>query len=89
MRLHVVVRGRVQGVGFRWFVRETARALGVAGWVRNRTDGTVEVAAEADDRTAKQFLDTLREGPPGALVTSVDDVGAIAEPLTRPFGIMR
>jgi acylphosphatase len=89
MRLHVVVRGRVQGVGFRWFVRETARALGVAGWVRNRTDGTVEVAAEADDRTANRFLDTLREGPPGALVTSVDDVGAIDAPLSRPFGIMR
>ena len=57
--------------------------------MRNRPDGTVEVAAEADDRTAKQFLDSLREGPPGALVISVDDVGASEEPLTRPFGIMR
>jgi acylphosphatase len=89
MRLHVVVRGRVQGVGFRWFVRETARALGAAGWVRNRTDGTVEVAAEVDEGRAEQFLDALRDGPPGALVTSVDDVGSIEEPLSRPFGIMR
>ena len=48
MQLHVVVRGRVQGVGFRWFVREAARALGLAGWVRNRPDGSVEVAAEGD-----------------------------------------
>jgi len=89
MRLHVIVRGRVQGVGFRWFVAEIARELGVAGWVRNRTDGTVEVAAEGDDRSIDGLRGRLANGPPGAVVRSVDDAGPVSEPLVKPFTIAR
>jgi acylphosphatase len=89
MRLHVLVRGRVQGVGFRWFVRETARDLGLAGWVRNRPDGTVEVAAEGSAVTLERLRDELRNGPPGAAVTSVDDLEADGRVHDLPFGIVR
>jgi len=72
MRCRVVVRGRVQGVGFRWFVRERARALGLAGSVANRADGSVEVQAEGDQAAIDSFLDHLRAGPAGAQVLGVD-----------------
>ncbi|MGH7620434.1 MAG: acylphosphatase [Gemmatimonadaceae bacterium] len=89
MRMHVVVRGRVQGVGFRWFVREAARNAQLSGWVRNRQDGSVELEAEG----AAGALDALRaavaRGPNGAHVSSVDDVPASAEPLAQPFTIIR
>jgi acylphosphatase len=89
MRCHVVVRGRVQGVGFRWFVREEARRLDVAGWVRNRADGCVEVAAEGADDSIEALRQALRHGPPGAAVASVDDVDDALDPLVRPFTIVK
>jgi acylphosphatase len=89
--LHALVRGRVQGVGFRWFVRERARELGVRGWVRNRGDGAVEVEAEGDVGTLEQLLQLLRKGPPGALVSSVDEVadGGSTGERPYPFSIVR
>jgi acylphosphatase len=89
MRMHVIVRGRVQGVGFRWFVREAARGLGVAGWVRNSPDGAVEVAAESDDAALASLRATLAQGPPGASVTAIDDAEPPEGPLQRPFIILR
>jgi len=89
MRCHVVVRGRVQGVGFRWFVREQARRLDVAGWVRNRADGCVEVAAEGTNDSIEALRRALEEGPPGAAVASVDDVDDAPNPLVRPFTILK
>lgn len=89
MRLHVLVRGRVQGVGFRWFVREAARELGLAGWVRNRPDGAVEVAAEGSAATIERLREQLRNGPPGAVVTSVDDIEAADQLHDHPFAIVR
>jgi len=89
MRMHVVVSGRVQGVGFRWFVRETAIELDLAGWVRNRPDGRVEVAADGDDERVAQFRDALEQGPPHAHVASVDEVASDGQPLRRPFEIAR
>lgn len=93
MRLHVLVRGRVQGVGFRWYVREIARDLGLAGWVRNRPDGAVEVAADGDAPTIGRLRDMLRAGPSGASVTAVDDVtdgpSEGAQAMGRPFTIVR
>jgi acylphosphatase len=89
MRIHVLVRGRVQGVGFRWFVREAARELGVAGWVRNRPDGTVEVAAEGTATMLERLREELRNGPPGALVVSVDDLEAADRAHDHPFSIVR
>jgi acylphosphatase len=66
------VRGRVQGVGFRASAAAEARRLGLGGWVRNRLDGTVEVAAEGDDAAVEAFLAWLRVGPSLSRVTSVD-----------------
>ena len=72
--IHLLVTGRVQGVGFRWFVRERARRWGLTGWVRNRQDGSVELVA----RGAPESIDGLRRdvtaGPPGASVERVADL---------------
>ena len=89
MRLHVAVRGRVQGVGFRWYVRESAKALDLAGWVINRADGSVEVAAEGSNDSIHALRKALAEGPPGAIVRSVDDLPATNDTLGRPFTISR
>jgi acylphosphatase len=70
-RLHAVVRGDVQGVGFRYFVRRRARAAGLAGWVRNREDGAVECVAEGERGALEQLLAELKEGPSGAQVEDV------------------
>jgi acylphosphatase len=90
MRLHVVVRGRVQGVGFRWFVREAARRRNVAGWVKNLPDGGVEVAAFGTDDNIAALRSDLKRGPEGAVVSSIDEVqeSEVAE-LERPFSIIR
>ena len=88
--LHVVVRGRVQGVGFRWFVRERGRALGLTGWVRNLADGSVEVAAEGEPPALERLRMSLRQGPPGADVSSVDELsGAVDPDPAAPFTILR
>ena len=71
--VRLVLRGRVQGVGFRWFTRHVARDLGVAGRVRNLPDGAVEVHAAADPETLARFIERLREGPPASRVTAVDE----------------
>lgn len=70
-RLHAVVEGRVQGVGFRYFVLETAEILGVTGWVRNRWDDTVEVTAEGPRADLERLLQALQRGPRAAYVSQV------------------
>ena len=67
-RLHAVVDGVVQGVGFRMFVLEYARAFGLTGWVRNRYDGRVEVVAEGTNAQLERLVDRLRTGPRSAFV---------------------
>lgn len=71
-RLHAIVHGRVQGVGFRAFVVENGLSLGASGWARNRWDGTVEVVAEGDRQSLEKLLASLRRGPRMANVTKVD-----------------
>ncbi|WP_407317879.1 acylphosphatase [Isoptericola halotolerans] len=71
-RVHVIVRGTVQGVGFRWATEQVAREAGAAGWVRNRPDGTVEAVVEGDDATVRRVVDFLRTGPSGAAVAGTD-----------------
>ncbi len=66
--VRVRVGGRVQGVGFRWFVLRAAETEGVAGWVRNRDDGDVEIVAEGPPGSLAAFLDAVRTGPAGARV---------------------
>jgi acylphosphatase len=71
--VRILVRGHVQGVGFRYFTRDTARRLGLRGWVRNLRDGrTVEVQAAGPAEAVEKLVHELRVGPPGAIVTDVD-----------------
>ena len=71
-RARVVVRGSVQGVFFRTETRDRARSLGVAGWVRNVPDGTVEAVFEGNDEKVDSMVEWCRRGPSGASVEHVD-----------------
>jgi len=71
-RVEATVRGVVQGVGFRWHARQIARSLGLRGYVRNRHDRTVQVVAEGNERSLREFLSYLETGPSSAVVESVD-----------------
>ncbi|MBC7243276.1 MAG: acylphosphatase [Anaerolineae bacterium] len=73
-RLEAVVHGRVQGVGFRYFVLNRAAELGLRGYVRNRWNGTVEVVAEGPRSKLEVLLGYLQRGPRAAEVTRVDTV---------------
>jgi acylphosphatase len=88
--IRLEVDGRVQGVGFRWYIREEARRLGLAGWVRNRPDGSVELAARGDAEALERLARSARAGPSGAHVSSyrelpTDGLGD----LPSPFDILR
>ena len=72
-RLEATVRGEVQGVGFRWFVRRQAAQLALSGWVANQPDGSVLVVAEGSPEPLARLLSQLHDGPTGAVVRSVDD----------------
>lgn len=82
-RLHVTVRGFVQGVGFRYFVIDAARRLGLMGWVRNNRDGSVEAVAEGSRQALERWLEAVRRGPRGARLTEVE---ANWGPPTGEFG---
>ena len=71
-RLYAIVDGHVQGVGYRMFVIEQARRLDVTGWVRNRSDGTVEVTAEGTRGDLDDLLAALRNGPHLATVSHIE-----------------
>jgi len=70
-RLHVLVEGHVQGVGFRYFAMDQARRLGLNGWVRNLPNGCVEAEAEGPREDLLVFLEALAEGPAGSVVRKV------------------
>jgi acylphosphatase len=74
-----LVRGRVQGVGFRWFVEREAQILQIAGWVRNDPDGSVEVLAMGTPEQLAQLRSRLQEGPRAARVDDVEE--SEAEPV--------
>ena len=71
-RIEAIVRGYVQGVGFRAFVQRQARALGLVGWVRNRADGSVHVVAEGNRTDLIALVNRLRDGPSEAEVQDVE-----------------
>ena len=73
-RLHIV--GRVQGVGYRAWCVHTARKLGLVGWVRNLTDGSVEAVARGPKEVLESFVAAAHAGPPGARVTEVNTTPA-------------
>ena len=71
-QLHAFIKGRVQGVGFRYHALQTAQELGLTGWVRNLRDGRVEVLAEGEHEVLNKFLRDLRKGPISADVRDLD-----------------
>ena len=81
---HYRVGGRVQRVGFRYFVYDLACREGIAGWARNLPDGSVEVAAEGEAESIERFDLALRQGPRGARVDEVET--EIVPPSGRLFG---
>jgi acylphosphatase len=71
MVCHYLVKGRVQGVGFRWFVQREASEIGLKGWVRNTAEGDVEVVAAGDSEDLAELKDALRKGSRGSRVDAV------------------
>lgn len=86
-RLHAVVTGRVQGVGFRYFVQQHAAKLELTGWVRNQWDGSVELIAEGNPLNLQDLLKNLHRGPSSATVTDVDFAWQTATGEFRSFRI--
>lgn len=70
-RLSIVVTGRVQGVGYRFFVKDTADRYGISGWVRNCFNGDVELEAQAHKELLNRFITELKKGPPMSAVSDI------------------
>lgn len=69
---HVFISGNVQGVGYRYFVRDNARKLGLKGYVRNTEDGNVEVVFQGDEKTIEQMVEICKKGP---MLSEVKQIG--------------
>ena len=88
--IHIEVRGHVQGVGFRWYIVEKAEELELAGWVRNKSNGNVEIAAAGPREALTKLESAARAGPRGARVEEVRELPPVpAETLRQPFEIAR
>lgn len=87
LRVRLRVIGRVQGVGFRWWAARQARALALAGTVRNEPDGSVAIEIEGPAVDIAQFQAALQEGPPSALVERLESLVPTRERLPSPFAI--
>jgi acylphosphatase len=87
---HLAIRGRVQGVFYRAWTVQTAMALGITGWVRNRPDGSVEAQASGSSEAVEAFVSRCRSGPPSARVDELVVTEVPAEPTSgfeqRPTG---
>ncbi len=70
--IHIIVTGRVQGVGFRYFTVRCANDLGISGWVRNLPDGSVETAIQGRGENIEEMIERLRQGPGAANVSSLE-----------------
>lgn len=80
----------MQGVGFRWYVADMARRLSLAGWVKNRDDGAVELCASGNEKSLASLEKAVRKGPGGAHIVAIEQVeGNSADALTKPFSIVR
>ena len=86
-RLEATARGRVQGVGFRYFVLQRGRDLGLTGWVSNESDGSVRCVAEGPRAQLEALLETMGQGPAGALVERVHATWSVGTGNLRDFGI--
>ncbi|MDA1087572.1 MAG: acylphosphatase [Verrucomicrobia bacterium] len=86
-RRRLIIEGRVQRVGYRAFAQRAARLLRVNGWVRNRSDGSVELVAEGDESSLASLVKSLNKGPRAAIVTKVDAVTGSTEETFSDFEI--
>jgi acylphosphatase len=89
--MRIRVSGVVQGVGFRWFVREEARRLALTGWVRNEADGSVLLEAAGTPRAMEALIVAVSVGPPGSHVRHVEQeaIDADTTSLPNPFSVLR
>src|SRR5438067_13250517 len=78
----IIIRGRVQGVAFRFSLVDIARDMDVTGWVRNRFDGTVEALVQGEPTAIQRVVDWCRRGPPAARVTEIE-VGDVPADASR------
>ena len=83
----LVVRGRVQGVGFRYALADVAQEAAVAGWVRNRMDGSLEALVQGDAPAVERVIAWCRRGPPAARVADVDAAAAAVDPRLGEFAL--
>lgn len=86
-RLSVRINGRVQGVGYRYFVQRRAQEKSLTGWVKNRADGTVEIEAIGPKTSLEEFLNYVRVGPPAANVAKADVNWFDDEPPYKGFDV--
>jgi acylphosphatase len=86
-RIHLIIRGRVQGVFFRASAQELADSLRLVGWVRNRHDGAVEIVAEGGAASLTHLGGWARRGPPGAFVEDVEEISEAETGEFRTFGV--
>jgi acylphosphatase len=73
-RVRVIISGDVQGVGFRTWIKNKAKAINVTGWVKNHSDGSVETVAEGDEEQLKEFVEFCHQGPEVSWVEKVEVV---------------
>lgn len=87
-RLHLIVHGRVQGVGFRAFTVSTARRLGLTGWVKNSSDGrSVEIIAVGRDDVLRELINAVQIGPPASNVTRVERSKLLSHEVFDSFSV--
>lgn len=86
-RVRVAVYGAVQGVGFRWFVRQAARSLDLTGYVLNRPDGAVLLEAAGPADAVSRLVHTVQNGPPAARVERLETLPPTTDSLPTPFAI--
>lgn len=87
---HLIISGRVQGVGFRYFTYRSAKELGIKGWVQNLQDGTVETVLAGSHESIEKMMEKLEQGPPSARVQNIEEVdGQINTDNFNDFSIRR
>ena len=86
-QFRIIVKGRVQGVGYRWFARQAAQELGIRGYVKNLPNGDVEVAAEGDNAAIEKFIDYLKQGPSFAHVTDIQIIEKVFKYRFKTFEV--
>lgn len=84
----MLIQGRVQGIGYRWFVKDAADRVGATGWVRNLPSGEVEAEVQGDPEALQKLLRELKEGHPWAQVTAVRTQSADVREDSKSFGIL-